>query len=110
MAQWCRVGFYKEHSNDILVRMLSNYFLYFNFFYLLRIVLGSLLSIKCFTYYLFHILILYFVFLFLKQMFKSTCINCIALRFKMHIFCILCFLKKYISTNYFFLQYAQKFA
>ena len=43
---------------------------------LLRKVLSSLFSIKYFTYYLFHKLILYFVLLILKHMFKSTCIYC----------------------------------
>ena len=40
-----------------------------------------------FTYFLFHILILYYILLILKHMFKSTCINCMSEHFK-HI-CIL---------------------
>ena len=57
------------------------------FLYLLRTVLSCLFSIKRFTYFLFHTLILYLVLLILKHMFKPTCINCMAKRFK-HVFCI----------------------
>ena len=38
-------------------------------------VLSSLFSIKCFTYYIIYILILYFVLLIIKHMFKSICSN-----------------------------------
>ena len=80
MAQWYRDGFYKDRLNDFLgsntVKLIfkSYFFCLFFFSCLLRKVLSNLFSIKCFTYYLFHKLILYFVLLILKHMFKSTCI------------------------------------
>ena len=48
------------------------------FLYLLRIVSGSLFSMKCFTSYFFDILIFNFVLLILKHMCKFTYMNCMA--------------------------------
>ena len=64
------------------------FFKSFFFLNVLRIILSSLFSIKCFPYYLFHILILYLVLLIVKNIFKSTCINCTRLSILMYT-CIL---------------------
>ena len=67
MPQWYRGGFHKDHLkgyfglNTVKVVFISEFFLY-----LLRNVLGNLFSIEYFTYYLFHILILYYILLILK--------------------------------------------
>ena len=68
-VQWYRGGLIK-----ILVRFRSNYYSYLKIFekYLLKKVFGGLFSIKCFTYFPFHILILYFVLLILKHMFETA--------------------------------------
>ena len=92
MALWYRIGFYKDRlKTDILGSNTVNFF----FIYLLRIVLSSLFSIKCLTYYLFHILISFFVLLILKQMFKSTCINWLSVLIYLCILYIMLFLKNF---------------
>ena len=76
MAQWYRVGFIKtiERMFWFEYGQIMFYILRGFFQYLLRTAYGSLFSIKCFIYYLFHILILYLVLWMKTQCLKHTCI------------------------------------
>ena len=50
MAQWYRVGFYKDRLKDILGSNIVKFFKNLIFFYI-YLVLSSLFPVKCFTYY-----------------------------------------------------------
>ena len=68
LAQWYRVGFVTNSEKCFGSNTVKLFFSYFMTFFLLytRKVLGSLFSIEYFTKHLFHILILYLMFI-LKQ-------------------------------------------